>query len=275
MMKNSLLMCTYLITALFMASTLPVLYVVEHAAALRDHVNDRAIAVSSSEGELPVRVFIHTYVWDVINFVPLRHKVLHDVPMAIWNRSTAALRPHDTLQYSYDMHDAGQCTVDSIAYRDSNVVNMYLSDGSLRLRVSVVMNQSGLLTERISPTMFFAVQSDPNVASVEAALASTLARVLTRDTSMHSTVRVRADTVEICDRKNRCIAFRLWIDMLRTQRVGGFVTEDVVTSRRVIQRGEVLFITKIGGKFHLMESKGLQGSEDPDEYQVGDEIAGF
>lgn len=269
-----LIVC-YVCTMLLLSTVLSMLGAVDRPLKHSNDTRSWDEFVGSPASGKPIQVYIHKTVWNVLSFTPVRYVVPRDVPLVIWKSSTTALRLRDTFQYSYDLHDAGQCIVDSISYNNSTIVGMQLSDGDRRFSVFVDTDQSAAQTEHLRLRTYVAVQNDSNVVSVESALANILAGTLKRDASPHSIVRVREDTIEVYDHKRRCIGFRVWIDMLRTHRVGGIVTEDVATSRRVIRRGEAVFLIKKGGKFRLMESKGRHDSEEPSDFQIGAEIMSF
>lgn len=221
------------------------------------------------------KLFIQESILETVSFKRNKQRARSDQPLAVWRNTNAKLRIGDTLLYSTDLHDAAKCLVSSLDRREGVLRQLSINDGNRLYTLQLSSPCDYDYSKRNRKLAYIAFQGSTDVIGVERALSILLKNSIERNKVESSRVSTKGDTIELCDGSQFCIRFRLWVDMLRTDRIGCILTEPIETTKRTIPLGTVIFLVKRRGRISLMESHETFESEDPADFIVGAEIARY
>lgn len=221
------------------------------------------------------KLFVHGSLIDAISFKRASRKMSSGIPLVVWRYTNAELSIGDTLYYSTDLHDAASCVISSIDRRSGVLTKLRMADGERIMTMYLAPASADVNSKGNGQISYTTVLDSSEFIGVEESLSLLLVRSLEQVMTSNSTIAMRRDTIVLCNRRRICTGFRLWVDMLRTGRIGGIVTDEIRTSEKTIPPGTVIFLIKRHGRVTIMESQAPEESEDPQEYLIGAEIARF
>ena len=221
-------------------------------------------------------MYIHESIHRVINFSKADVRMQGDHPLVVWCQSADRMNKGDTLLWSFDLHDAGQCVLTGIDRIGSVTRALQLRDGERRFSLLVRRHDEVENREQPHGETYIAAVGHDLSASVEQVLTSLLASSLAERVMAHSSVGHLGDTIQLSNTQGQRIRIRLWMDILPTGRIGGFVVSDQLHAGAQSQHFDgFVFIVFHAGQIRVLQSDDNGSSEDPSAYQEGAEVARF